>query len=403
MKRIFLDAQSSTPIHPAVLDAMRPFEETHAALPSSPYHGGKQARKALETASEQVAALIGADSGEEIVFTGSGTEANNLAIKGIIQARMRFGSHVLGTALDHPSVSLSVKSLETHGIKYDILPVNPKGLVSEEETLRRVSDQTILVCVPVSRPELGQVQVVNILGKGLAKRGVALMMDATTGGGWTPLDVRESNATLLSLSPHRFHGPKGIGILYKRRGTVLEPQMHGGLQASGWRAGSENVAGIVGAGMACELLKRDFSDRESCALKLQGALYEGIKNKIPSVALLGPLPNDRRLCNQLNFVFEGVEGESLMLMANVRGLECHTGITCLSRGVTHEGLADALGIPGDLIRSSLLLSWHASTCMEDIHAAIDILETSVRRLREMSPVWDGLRSGRMMSRLSLLA
>ncbi len=382
---------------------MRPYLEDQFASPASSHYSGKKVRKAIELAREQVATAFDFDDPEEVIFTASGTEANNLGVKGILTARKRFGHHVISTPLDHPSVWFSIQSMIPHGFKHDLWNVDEMGhLLGLECFEKMLCENTILVSLPVSTPELGVVQSVEPVAKLLADRGVALMLDATHGGGWIPLDFSALKPSLVSLAPHRFHGPKGVGILYKRRGVTLEPLIHGGNQESGFRAGTENVAGIVGAGKACELLKQQFRAREEQARNLQRLLIDLVREKIPSSGILGPGMSEGRICNQLNLVFEGVEGEALMLMANVRGLECHTGISCVSRKLENDRISKATALPDDLFRSSLLLSWHHEHREKDIHHAVDILSSCVGKLRGMSPVWESMQKGHMASRLNLL-
>lgn len=402
MSRVFLDAQSTTPLHPEVRDAMQPFLTDHWGLPASAYQSAKTTRKAIEKAREQVAVCMGAASPEEIIFTSSGTESNNLAVKGLALARKRFGHHIIGTVVDHPSVQLSLEFLKSWGFESDLMGVDARGQVHVSELIAQIQENTILACMPLCVPELGVCQALNGLGEGLMERGIAWFIDGTAWGGWTDLNVASMKPALMSLSPHRFHGPKGVGILYRRKGVALEPLLHGGNQESGWRAGAEHVVGIVGAGKACELLARDAANRRDRAEKLQQLLWDRIRDQIPSVGLLGPAPGEGRVCNQLNVVVEGVEGEGLMLMCNVRGLECHTGVSCVSRHLANDRISEAIKLPRELFTSSLSLSWHAMTEESEIEKAVDILVTCVQRLREMSPTWSGIQSGKIPSKLSLL-
>jgi cysteine desulfurase len=402
MSRIFLDAQSTTPLHPEVLDAMRPFFSEQGSLPSAAYHSAKTSRKAIEIAREQVAECIGADSPEEILFTSSGTESNNLAVKGAALALKRFGNHLLGTTVDHPSVRLSMGFLESIGFEWQAVGVDSMGRLDGSEFLSRIQEKTMLACAPLCVPELGVTQSLCGLGKEFQAAGKAFFVDGTSWGGQSKLDVSSLKPALMSLSPHRFHGPKGVGVLYRRKGTMLEPLIHGGNQESGWRGGAEHVAGIVGAGKAFELLKQEGSERIRQSTRFQKWMWEQIQQRIPSVGLLGLLPGDGRICNQLNIVFEGVEGEGLMLMCNVRGLECHTGVSCVSKHVANDRIIEATGLPRECFASSLLLSWHALTKESDVQNGVEILAGCVERMRSMSPSWAGIRSGKIPSKLHLL-
>lgn len=403
MNRTYLDAQSSTPPAFEVIEAMRPYHSEYFASAASAHYAGKQVRKAIERAREQIASVLGASDVEEIIFTGSGTEANNLAVKGILSSRKRFGSHVVSTPLDHPSVWFSIQSMISNGFEHSVWGVDSVGRLSGIESLTKILRQdTTLVAIPVSTPELGVVQKLNPVSDCMEKEGIALMLDATMAGGWTSLGVGSLKPSLMSLSPHRFHGPKGIGVLYKRRGVTLEPLVHGGNQEFGLHAGTENVASIVGAGKAFELLSQRFDERIQNARKLQTFLVNEIRKKIPSTGIIGPAPQRGRLCNQLNLVFEGVEGEALMLMTNVKGLDCHTGISCVNRHMENNRISKAIGLPDDLFRSSLLLSWHEGHNEQDMLQAVHVISVCVAKLREMSPVWKNLQSGRMPSRLGLL-
>ena len=404
MNRIYLDAQSSTPPAPEVIEAMRPYLSGYFASAASSHYSGKKVRKAIESAKEQVAFALGASDVEEIIFTGSGTEANNLAIKGILPTRKRFGSHVVSTPLDHPSIWFSIQSMIAQGFEHSVWEVDGVGRLSGIDSLKKYLRQdTTLVVIPVSTPELGVVQSICPCSEWLEEEGIALMLDGTTAGGWTSLDVGKLKPSLMSLAPHRFHGPKGVGVLYKRRGVALEPLVHGGNQEFGLRAGTENVASIVGAGKAFELISQRLDERIQHARNLQSYLANEIKRVIPSTGIIGPAPGQSRLCNQLNLVFEGIDGEALMLMVNVKGLDCHTGISCVNRHMENNRISEATGLPDDLFRSSLLLSWHEGHTEADLHQAVDIISACVTKLREMSPVWENLESGRMASRLDLLS
>lgn len=402
MSRICLDAQATTPLHPEVLDAMQPFLAENQSLPASAYHSAKTCRKAIERAREQVAACIGVESPEEIIFTSSGTEANNLAVKGISLALKRFGNHLLGTALDHPSVQLSFTFLESLGFEKDLAGVDSLGRLDAAGFLAAIQEKTLLASAPISVPELGVLQSLNGIGEAMMASGKAFFVDATAWGGWSDVNVAALKPALMSFSPHRFHGPKGVGILYRRKGVLLEPLIHGGNQESGWRAGAEHVAGIVGAGKACDLLKNEADQRIIQASRFQALLWKQVQERIPSVGLLGLLPGERRICNQLNLVFDGVEGEGLMLMCNVRGLECHTGVSCVSRHVDNDRITLATGLPRECFSSSILLSWHALTRESEILRAVDVLQSCVERLRGMSPTWTGIQSGKIPSTLDLL-
>lgn len=403
MNRIYLDAQSSAPIAPEVLEVMRPFFEGNHATAGSSHYSGKQVRKAIERAREQVASGVGASEVEEIIFTASGTEANNLAVQGLLAARKRYGKHAISTPLDHPSVWFSIQSMISMGFEHSVYGADSKGFLSELDSLKKlIRKETTLVAIPVSTPELGVLQDLPAVSELLDKRSIALFLDATTAGGWTPLSMEELKPSLMSFSPHRFHGPKGVGVLYKKRGVQLEPIIYGGNQEFGLRAGTENVASIVGVGKAFELMSTRLHERMKRAANLQAYLLKEIQCRIPATGFIGPPPGKKRICNQLNLVFEGVEGEALMLMANVKGLDCHTGVSCVNRYMENNRISKSIGIPDDLFRSSLLLSWHEGHDKSDIRAAIDIIEACVTRLREMSPVWQNLKSGRMSSRLPLL-
>lgn len=402
MSRIFLDAQSTTPMLPEVWDAMRPFLSEHQSLPSAAYHSAKTVRKAIDLAREQVAQCIGAESADEIIFTSCGTESNNLAVKGAAFALKRFGNHLLGTMLDHPSVKLSLGFLESIGFEQEEVGFDPLGRMDGSEFVSKIQEKTLLACAPLCVPEMGVSQALCDVGQRLMDSGKAFFIDGTAWGGWSHVDVVSLKPALMSFSPHRFHGPKGIGILYRRKGTVLEPLIHGGNQESGWRGGAEYVAGIVGAGKACELLMQKAHDRIQQAAQLQQLLWDQIQRRIPSVGLLGLLPGEGRICNQLNIVVEGVEGEGLMLMCNVRGLDCHTGVSCVSRHLSNNRIPEATGLPRECFASSLLLSWHTLVTESDLHQAVDILVSCVERMRDMSPTWAGIQSGNIPSKLALL-
>src|SRR2546422_1801781 len=279
MNRIFLDHQSTTPVLPEVFGAMKPYFAETFGNPVSLHEHGLRVREALAKARAQVAALINAPSPDDIIFTSGGTESANLAVKGIAYANQRRGNHIVITEIEHPSVISSVEFLEKHGFVCTRVKVDVEGRVNPGDIGAAITDKTVLVCVHHVNHDIGTIEPIREIAEPANARGIPLFVDAVASGGWLPIDVQAMGVKLLSLSPHRFYGSKGVGVLYRHRRTRLSSVIHGGVQEGGLRAGTENVAAIVGAGVAAEAASRDLTQRVAHTARLQTRLWEGIKAK----------------------------------------------------------------------------------------------------------------------------
>src|SRR5437667_8439117 len=295
MRRVFLDHQATTPVLPEVFEAMKPFFSEACGSPSSLHQLGLRARDALARARAQVAALINAESPDEIVFTSGGTESANLAVKGTAYANQRHGDHIVMSEIEHPSVINSVEFLEKRGFHCTRVKVDAEGFVDPADVRAALTEKTILICVHHVNHDIGTIEPIREIGELALEKGIPLFVDAAASGGWLPIDVQAMGGRLLSLSPHRFYGPKGVGVFYRNRRARLVSVLHGGVQEGGLRAGTENVPAIVGAGVAAELAGRGLAQRSSHTAALQKRLLAGIRDNVSFVRLNGPEPGPRRI------------------------------------------------------------------------------------------------------------
>ncbi len=395
LRDIYLDHQAATPLRPEVFAAMEPFLTGPAfGNPSSLHQHGLRVRDALERAREQVAGLIGAASPEEILFTSDGTESVNLAVKGVAWAGQRRGNHLVTSAAEHPAVLESVAFLEKQGFQSTRVPVDAEGRIDPERVGGAITDQTLLVGVHHANHDLGTIQPVARIGAAVAGRGVPLLVDAESSVGWLAVDVQAMGASLLTFSPHKLGGPKGVGVLYRHRRARLTSLIHGGAQEGGWRAGVENVAGLVGAGAACALAAQELAARAAQAVRLQRRLWEGLQARAPYVKLNGPEPGPGRVSASLNVSFEFVEGEGLMLMLDTQGIAVASGTTCASKALKVSPVLRAIGLDPSLAQGSVLFSFGPANTESEIDQVLEVLPKTLARLRGLSPAWDDFEHGR---------
>lgn len=391
---IYLDHQSATPLRPEVLAAMQPFlAGPDFGNPAALHQHGLRVRDALDRAREQVAAFVGAASAEEILFTSDGTESNNLAVKGVAWASQRRGNHLVTSAIEHPSILESVGFLEQQGFVATRVPVNRDGLIDPDGFAAALTDQTVIGCVHLANHDVGAIQPVAQISERAGARGVPLLVDAEAAAGWLPLKVRALGASLLSFSPHRLGGPKGVGVLYRHRRARLTSLIHGGNQEGGWRAGIEPVAGIVGAGVACELAGRELDRRAERASRLQRRLWDGLRERVPYVRLNGPEPGPHRVSASLNVSFEFVEGEGLMLMLDTQGIAVASGTTCVSKALKVSPVLQAMGVDHALAQGSVLFSFGEASTEAEVERLLEVLPKTVTKLRGLSPMWDEFERG----------
>ena len=393
MRHVYLDHQAATPLLPEAFDAMKPFFTEAFGNASSLHQHGLRARDAMDHAREQVAAFINAQSPEEIIFTSDGTESANLAVKGGAYANERRGKHLVVSAVEHPAVLGSVEFLEKQGFTCTRVPVDGTGWVDPEAVRAAVTDRTALIAVQQANHDIGTIEPVREIAAIAAERGVAFYVDAEASAGWLTLDVQDIGADLLSFSPHRFYGPKGVGVLYRRRRARLASLLQGGTQEGGRRAGVENVPAIVGAGVAAEMAARDLAARIAHTAGLQGRLWEGIKTRIAYLKINGPEPGPRRLSTNLNLSAEFVEGEGLLLMLDTRGIAVAAGTNCVSKAMKVSHVLRAIGLDHALGQAAILLSLGRDNTDADIDYALETIPQVVSTLRGMSPTWDEFERG----------
>ncbi|MGD1040342.1 MAG: cysteine desulfurase NifS [Dehalococcoidales bacterium] len=384
MKRIYLDYAATTPTRPEVVQAMLPYYSEAFGNPSSLYSYGLEARQAIEAARDKVAAAIGAKK-EEIVFTGGGSEADNLAIKGVAFANGRKGNHIITSVIEHHAVLATCKFLEKRGFKVTYLPVDKYGLVDPEKVRKAITEKTILISIMHANNEIGTIQPIAEIGKIARKAKVYFHTDAVQTIGHLPVDVNELKVDMLAMSAHKFYGPKGVGVLYIRKGTRIVPLINGGEQESGRRAGTENVPGIVGLGKAIELAGQELAPEAERLTALRNKLIQGIPERIEKVQLNGH--PEQRLSNNVNFSVEYIEGESTCLNLDLEGICISTGSACSSAEAKPSHVLLAIGLSPEKARSSLRFTLGRLTTAEDIERVLEVLPRSVARLRAISPLY----------------
>ena len=393
MRQVFLDHQSSTPVLPEVFEAMRPFFAEAFGNPSSLHRHGLQARDAMAKARAQVASLVNAESAEEIIFTSGGTESANLAVKGVAYANKRRGNHIVLSDIEHPSIHNSVEFLAKEGFSFSRVKVDSEGWVDPEDVSSAITEKTILVCVHHANHDIGTIEPICDISKITAEKGIPFFVDATSSAGWLPIDVQAMGVNLLSLSPHRFYGPKGVGVLYRSKRVRLASLLHGGDQEGGRRAGTENVPSIVGAGLAAEIALRDLAERLAHTAALQKELWGKLQTAVPYIALNGPPPGPKRLATNLNVSAEFVEGEGLMLLCDVNGIAVSSGTSCVSKALKISPVLSAIRLDESLAQGSITMSLGKDNTEEEIAHVVETFVKMVNKLRAMAPRWDEFQRG----------
>lgn len=386
MKRIYLDHNSTTPLHPGVLEAMLPYYKEAFGNPSTIYSFGQETRKATDEAREKVANLIGA-SPEEIIFTSGGTEADNVALKGVAAALEKKGKHIVASSIEHHAVLSTLKYLEKRGYKVSFLPVDEHGWLDPGEVQEAITSQTILISVMHANNEVGTIEPISEIGEIAQKAGIYLHTDAVQTIGKIKVNVDDLKVDLLSLSAHKFYGPKGVGALYVRKGTRIYPLLHGGYQERRRRAGTENVAGIVGLGKVAEIAPKEMVQQSRRESNLRDRLEKMIRENINHCQLNGH--PTQRLPNTLNMSFEFIEGESLILTLDLKGIAVSTGSACTSGSLEPSHVLMAMGVAPEIAQGSIRFSLGRDNQKEDIDYTVENLVEIVTRLREMSPLFAG--------------
>jgi cysteine desulfurase len=383
-KVIYLDHASTTPADPEVVAAMLPWHTEQFGNPSTIYSLGLTAANAVQKSRESIARTIGAET-EEIYFTSGGTESDDWAILGTAEAQQKKGRHLITSAIEHHAVLESLEYLEKRGCEITRIPVDAGGLVDPEDVRRAIRPDTILVSVMHANNEVGTIEPIAAIGKITREAGVLFHVDAVQTAGKLPLDVDELGVDMLSMSAHKFYGPKGIGLMYLRKRTRISPLFHGGGQEKGRRAGTHNVPGIVGMAKALELAKARMVDDAVRETELRDRLWTGLSANIESIYLNGDMVN--RLPNNLNVRLDGIEGESMILMLDMEGICVSSGSACTTGSLEPSHVLLALGIPAEHAHGSLRVTLGRSTTAADIDHFINVFPPIVARLREMSPIW----------------
>jgi len=382
-KNVYLDHAATTYVKKEVLDEMMPFFTQSFGNPSSIYKLGQENKRAVDLAKERIAKAIGATP-NEIYFTAGGCEADNWVIKGIAFANMNKGNHIITTSIEHPAIINSCKFLEKHGFEVTLLGVDENGQVRLDELENAIKDNTILISVMFANNEIGTIQPIKEIAEIAKKHNVYFHTDAVQAVGSLRIDVKDLGVDMLSMSGHKFYGPKGIGALYIKKGTKIDSLIHGGGQEQGKRAGTENVPAIVGMGKAIELAYENFDETTNRIIALREKLINGVLNNIPHVRLNGH--RTKRLPGNTNFSFSFIEGESLLLMLNMKGVAGSSGSACSSGSLDPSHVLLAIGLDHGTAHGSLRLTLGAETTEEDIDYVLGILPGIVEKLREMSPL-----------------
>ncbi|MDR7865262.1 MAG: cysteine desulfurase NifS [Sporomusaceae bacterium] len=384
MNRIYFDHSATTPVDKEAAAAALEYMTEKFGNASSIHGFGREARKAVDEAREKVAALIGATA-NEIFFTSGGTEADNLAIKGVAFANRKKGNHIITSAIEHHAVLHTCEYLEKHGFTVTYLPVDEHGMVRIEDVKNAITDKTILISIMLANNEVGTIQPVKEIGAIAREKGIYFHTDAVQAVGNYPINVQDMNIDLLAMSGHKFHAPKGVGALYIRRGVRIEAVQHGGGHERNLRAGTENVPGIVGLGKAAEVAKRDMAQKVMYIGKLRDKIISEVMAKIPHVKLNGH-PTER-LPGNANFSFLFVEGESLLLNLDLKGIAASSGSACTSGSLDPSHVLLAMGLTHEVAHGSLRITLGRGNTAEEVNYFLEVLPEIIDRLRAMSPLF----------------
>jgi len=387
VRRIYLDHAATTPAHPEVAEAVLRYLTGAFGNPSTAYSFGQEAKRALEEAREKVAALIGA-APEEVFFTSGGTESDNWALRGAAYAHAQKGRHIITSSIEHHAILDVCRLLEADGFRITYLPVDGYGLVDPDEVRRAITPETILISVMHANNEIGTIEPIAEIAGVAREAGVCFHTDAVQTVGHLPVDVNELGVDLLSIAAHKLYGPKGVGALYIRNGTRMPPLIVGGAQERGMRAGTENVAGIVGFGKAAEIAGREMPAVIPRLRQLRDRLIEGLTQNIPGVHLNGH--PEQRLPQNVNVTVEGVEGEAVVMALDQEGIAVSTGSACGTGAAEPSHVILALGVPPEQARGAVRLTLGRHTTAEDIERVLEVFPRIIGRLRTVA----GRRSAR---------
>ncbi len=385
MKNIYFDHAATTAVKKEVVEAMLPYFTDIYGNASTVYTLGQKCKSALEDAREKTAKALGAES-SEIYFTASGSEADNWAIKGAARIKKSQGNHIITSSIEHHAVLHTCKALEKEGFEVTYLPVDENGLVSADDVKNAIKDTTILITIMFANNEIGTIEPIAEIAKIAKEKGVLFHTDAVQAAGAVKIDVKELGVDMLSLSAHKFNGPKGVGALYIRKGVRIENLIEGGAQEKGKRAGTENLAGIVGLAEAITIANEGLAQKSDKLIKMRDYIIQNIEKRIPYCRLNGH--REKRLPNNVNFSFEFIEGESLLLWLDINGIAASSGSACTSGSLDPSHVLLAIGLKHEIAHGSLRITIGEENTYEEVDYTIDKLCEIVSKLREMSPLWE---------------
>lgn len=381
---IYMDHSATSPVDPEVFKAMEPYFVNSYGNASTLYSLGREARKAMEESRKMVASLIGAKI-DEIIFTSGGTESDNIAIKGIAYRLRDKGNHIITSNIEHPAVDETCKYLEKNGFEVTYLPAGEDGIVNNTDLEDAITNKTILITIMHANNEIGTIQPIKEIGAIARERKIVFHTDAVQSVGKIPVNVDDLNVDMLSLSAHKLYGPKGVGALYIKKGVRVEPIIHGGGHEKGIRPGTENVAGIVGLGKACQIAEENLVETAQYVTSIRDEIIEKVLDQVEKSYLNGHPTN--RLPNNINFRFTGIEGESLVLHLDAKGIASSTGSACSSKNLEPSHVLMALGLKEVDAHGSLRLTLGKENKKEEIDYIVDSIKNAVETLRQLSPLW----------------
>ncbi len=385
MNKIYMDNVSGAPMHPQAIEAMIPFLKEGFGNPSNLHQFGRMTNEAILTARGQVARLINAKPGE-IIFTSSGTEANNFAMKGILESHKKKGNHIITSEIEHFSILNPLKTLEKAGYTVTYVPVDKHGMVNPDDVKKAIKPTTVMVSIMFANGEIGSIQPIKEIGAITREQGIVFHTDAVAAVGQVPVNVAEAQVDALSMSANQFGGPSGIGALYLREGVRILPLLQGGVQEGGRRAGTENITGIAGMGKAAELANAEMQQRVDKVRELRDRLQDGILKTVGNVFLNGHPTN--RLPGNLSLCIEFIEGESVLLFLDMQGIAVSSGSACTSRSLKASHVIMATGVDIALAQGTILFSLGINNSDADVQYVLEKLPSIVNRLREMSPLYN---------------
>ncbi|EHI98358.1 Cysteine desulfurase [Clostridium sp. DL-VIII] len=385
MKNVYMDYSATTYVKPEVLEEMLPYFTEKFGNPSSFYGISRETKRSIDKAREQVAEALNCLP-DEVYFTGGGSEADNWAIKGIASAHKNKGNHIITTKIEHHAVLHTCAYLEKNGFDVTYLDVNEEGFINLEDLKNAITDKTILVSIMFANNEIGTIQPIKEIGEICKEKNIFFHTDAVQAVGNVPVDVKDMNIDMLSLAGHKIYGPKGIGVLYIKKGIKIDNLIHGGAQERNRRAGTENIAAIVGLGKAMELAHNNLEEHMKKLTFLRDKLMDGLL-KIPYTRLNGP-KGDKRLPGNVNVCFRFIEGESILLSLDFKGVCASSGSACTSGSLDPSHVLLAIGLPHEIAHGSLRLTMGEGSTEEDVDYVLEVVPPIIERLRNMSPLWD---------------